>query len=604
MTQSIRNIAIIAHVDHGKTTLIDAILKQTAVFAAHQKVGTLIMDSGDLEQERGITITAKNASVFYKDTKINIVDTPGHADFGGEVERALRMVDGVLLLVDAAEGPMPQTKFVLKKALELGCKPIVIVNKIDRPDANASEALDKTLELFLELNVSDDQLDFPVVYASGIDGTASLDVNKPGKDLTPLLELIVSHIPPAQGDARQPLQFLVLNLAYDSFKGRIAIGKLTRGVIRKGESVLRIAKNGNQTLGQVGELLVYRGLERVRAESVVAGDIVGITGFEAIDIGDSITDPQEPRALPPVKVDEPTLQMLFMVNTSPFAGREGEHCTSRKIKERLEHELETNISLRVEPTDSADTFLVSGRGELHLAVLIETMRREGFELAVSKPEVIYKEGPHGKEEPVEQLVVEVSSAYVGAVIEEVGRRGGVLKHMGHSHTRDQDLEFEIPTRGLIGLRGALLTTSKGTAIMHHVFDHYAPLADKIKVEGHGSLVSIADGITTSYALHNIEARGELFIGPQVPVYKGLVIGQSARPDDLEVNPTKTKHLTNVRAAASDMAIQLAPPRELTLEGAIEYIGDDELVEVTPRNVRIRKKILDELARKRAKKRNS
>lgn len=486
MPKSIRNIAIIAHVDHGKTTLIDAILKQTAVFAAHKKVGELIMDSGELEKERGITIKAKNASVEYQGIKINIMDTPGHADFGGEVERALRMVDGVLLLVDAAEGPMPQTRFVLKKALALKCRPILVINKTDRPDRDIDRTLSKTHDLFLELAATADQLEFPVLYASGIAGTASADINAPGQDLKPLFEAIKNHIPPAQGDAAKPLQFLALNLAYDHFKGRIAIDKVMAGAIAKGQSVAHINKVGQVKPAKITELLVYKGLERVTAERVEAGDIVGLAGIEDIQIGGTVTDAANPAALPPVTVDEPTLQMMFMVNTSPFAGREGKFCTSRNLKERLEKELETNVSLRVEFLPEPDKFLVSGRGELHLAVLIETMRREGYELAVSKPEVIMRDGPQGQEEPMERLNIVVPADYAGVVIEQVGQRQGTLLRLENLHGHEQELDYEIPTRGLIGLRGALMIATKGTAIVHHVFEKYAPVMGGTGTEQHGA----------------------------------------------------------------------------------------------------------------------
>ena len=600
--KSIRNIAIIAHVDHGKTTLIDGMLKQTAVFAAHEHVGELIMDSGDLERERGITITAKNASINYEGVKINIVDTPGHADFGGEVERALRMVDGVLLLVDAAEGPKPQTRFVLRKALALDCVPIVVINKIDRPGADPARALDKTLELFLDLNAHESQLDFPVIYASGIKGTATPDLKQPGKDLKPLFDAIVKHIPASHGDTTKPTQFLVLNLAYDSFKGRIAVGKLVNGILKSGQDVWHITAGQANTKVRIQELLTYRGLVRVSTEGIEAGDIVGVTGIEDALIGDTLADFERPEALPRVSVEKPTLQMLFMVNDSPFSGREGKYCTSRNLKERLEKELETNVSLQITPTGDPDKFLVAGRGELHLSVLLETMRREGFEVAVSKPEVIITTNEKGeKEEPLEQLSIVVPGNYSGTVMEQVGRRKGTLKHLEVLHSGEQEMEFEIPTRGLIGLRTALMTATRGLAIVHHVFERYAPLDPNLKGEMHGSLVSLDSGATTPYAIEKIESRGTLFVGPQVEVYMGMVIGQSSRPEDLDVNPVKAKHLTNVRASSSDFAIQLAPPRELSLENALEYIGEDELVELTPQSIRIRKKCLDPNERRRLKK---
>lgn len=604
MATNIRNIAIIAHVDHGKTTLIDAILKQTAVFSAHEKVGELIMDSGELEKERGITITAKNASVVYNGTRINIVDTPGHADFGGEVERALRMVDGVLLLIDAAEGPKPQTRFVLKKALELECVPIVIVNKIDKPDADPTRALDKTLELFMDLGATDEQLNFPVIYASGIKGTASKDLAVSGVDLKPLFEEIITTIPEAHGDVTKPMQFLALNLAYDSFKGRIAVGKLFNGVLKPGIEVSHIGPDGTIKKARLNELLGYQGLQRVSVESVTAGDIVGITGVESILIGDTLAEITAPLALPRVAVERPTLQMVFMVNDSPFSGQEGKLCTSRNIKERLEKELETNVSLEVAPTGDPDKFLVSGRGELHLSVLLETMRREGFEVAVSKPEVIFKKTDSGEfEEPVERLSVVVPADYAGAVIEFVGRRKGLMKNLEVLHSGEQEMDFEIPTRGLIGLRNALVSATRGTAIVHHVFDHYAPVIKDLKSDAKGSLISMEAGPTTAYAIERIEPRGILFVGPQAQVYAGMVIGEASRPVDLEVNPVKAKHLTNMRASSADDTVKLAPPREITLESALEYIGDDELVELTPKSIRIRKKLLDPTERKRTKKSN-
>jgi len=600
--KKIKNIAIIAHVDHGKTTLVDAILKQTAVFRAgtESKQEERIMDSMDLEREKGITIRSKNAAVNYKDYKINIIDTPGHADFGGEVERILKMADGVLLLVDAKEGPMPQTKFVLKKALALGHKAIVVINKIDRPDAQIDEVINKTFDLFAELGATDEQLDFPIVYASGIKGTATLDIAEDGKDLIPLFDLILEKIPEPKGEPKEPLQILVLNVTYDNFKGKIAIGKIDNGVIKAGENITRIDHGGNKTTGKVTNLLVFSGLERKEVESAEAGDIVAVAGFPDIEIGDTLADLQDPVALPPVTVDEPTLRMTFRINDSPFAGKEGKFCTSRNLRERLFKELETNVSLRVEETDSADAFAVSGRGELHLAILIEQMRREGYELAVSKPEVIVKEIEGVKKEPYENLTIEVPEEYSSTVMGTVLQRKGELESMSVLPSGEQHMEFVIPTRGLLGLKSVLVNQTKGTVQMYHVFCDYGPYLSDFKRRGHGSLISMETGKTAGYALFSLQERGTLFVGAAEQVYVGQLIGQNSRDDDMDVNPCKEKKMSNVRSSSADEAITLVIPRKITIETGIEYIGDDELMEVTPLSLRLRKKFLNAADRKKNK----
>jgi len=604
-TKKIRNIAIIAHVDHGKTTLVDVILRQTRVHRNIEEMGERIMDSMDLERERGITIRAKNASVIYKDTKINIVDTPGHADFGGEVERTLRMVDGVLLLVDAKDGPMPQTRFVLRKALELGHKAIVVINKIDTPDAQPEEVANKTFDLFCELNAHEDQLDFPIVYTSALHGTATLDLKKPADNVSLLLDTILEKIPPPKVDLNSSLQILVLALLADSYKGTLGIGKITGGSIRKGSSALLARRDGRQVTSKIMSILTYEGLERVEVEEAYAGEIVAVAGFEEIGIGDTITDPGNPKPLPPPVIDEPTVQMTFGVNTSPFAGREGKFVTSRVIRARLFKELETNVSLRVSETASPDTFLVAGRGELHLAILIETMRREGYEFQVSQPEVIFHEKDGIKHEPFEFLVVDVPAEYQGVVIEEVGRRRGILKNMLQAPTGEIHLEYQISTRGVIGLKGALMTKTRGMATVHHVFEEYKPMEEgSFNTVPHGSLISSEPGTSNAYGLNNCQERGELFIGPGVEVFLGMIMGENSRGEDLDLSPCKTKKLTNMRASGTDEAIILTPPREMNVELAIEYIGPDELVEVTPKSIRLRKKVLNPLARKRIKRQAS
>jgi len=601
----IRNIAIIAHVDHGKTTLVDAILKQTRVHRNIESMGERILDSMDQERERGITIKAKNASVVYKGVKINIVDTPGHADFGGEVERTLRMVDGVLLLVDAKEGPMPQTAFVLRKALGLGHKAIVVINKIDRPDAQIDDMVNRTFDLFGHLGASDDQLDFPIVYTSALQGTASLDPEKPGADITPLLDTILEKIPPPAIGQDRPLQLLVLALAHDPYKGKMGIGKLLSGTLTKRQALVRIKTDGTLIPGKATDLLIFEGLERKEVDQVEAGEIVAVAGFAEIEIGETLADPEQPVPLPPVAIDEPTVQMTFSVNTSPFAGREGKYVTSRHLRERLYKELETNVALRAEETDSTDQFLVAGRGELHLAVLIEAMRREGYELQVSQPKVILREADGVTLEPYEELTIEMPVEFQGLVIEEVSRRRGKLRHMKLTIHGDLHLEYHIPTRGVIGLKNALLTKTKGTVILHHMFACYEKADPRaFQLQPHGSLIAYETGTSSAYGLNIAQERGALFIGPGVEVYQGMVVGENARDEDLDVNVCKAKHLTNMRASGSDEAIVLTPPREMMLEVALEYIGPDELVEVTPASIRIRKRLLEPEERRKARKNRS
>ncbi|KKP97687.1 MAG: GTP-binding protein TypA/BipA [Parcubacteria group bacterium GW2011_GWC1_38_17] len=610
MNKLLRNIAIIAHVDHGKTTLVDEILKQTGSFDLKKTEGQkeLVMDSMDLERERGITIKAKNASVKYKDIKINIIDTPGHADFGGEVERVLRMADGVLLLVDAKEGPMPQTKFVLRKALELGHKVIVVVNKIDKPDARAEYVVDKVLELFIELNANDDQLDFPVVYASGAKGVASLDLEKAMQgiksgdgNLIELFDLVLKEIPSPHGDKTAPLQILILNLFNDNFKGRIGVGRVDNGIIKTGQMATLIKRDGSHINSRITALLAFDGMERTEVPELKAGDIVALAGFENIEIGDTVADSTNPIALPLLKIDEPTVEMTFKVNDSPFGGREGKFSTSRNLRDRLFKELETNVSLRVKETDSPDSYVVAGRGELHLAILIEQMRREGFEFAVSKPEVIYREIDGIKMEPVESLTIEAPEEYAGTIIDVVGRRKGVMENMSILPSGEQHFDFIIPTRGIIGLKGMLMIATRGTAQVHHLFLKYAPVVEGLDKPKHSSMISMENGKVVGYSLYNLQERGTIFAKPGDEVYVGQIIGESNRQgDEMEVNPCKEKQQSNVRSKSSDEAITLIPPRLMTLEGAIEYIDDDELLEVTPVNLRIRKKILDSSRRKRAK----
>ena len=592
----IRNVAIIAHVDHGKTTLVDALLKQSGTFRENEHIDERVMDSNALEKERGITILAKNTAVKYGDYKINIIDTPGHADFGGEVERVLKMVDGVLLLVDAFEGVMPQTRFVLRKALALDLKPIVVVNKIDRPGARPNEVVDEVINLFFDLAASDEQLGFPVIYASGKQGTASKDLNTPGTDMTPVFETIIKYIGAPKVHPDKPMQMLVSSIDYDNYVGRIAIGRVERGKILQGQNVAVCRKDGNIQNLKIGKIYTYQGLKRIEIDEADAGDIVAVVGIPDINIGETIADPNEPEAVPFVDIDEPTLTMTFSVNNGPFAGREGEFVTSRHLRDRLMKELESNVSLRVEETDSPDSFKVSGRGELHLSVLIETMRREGFEFMVSRPSVIYKEINGVKCEPMEDLVIDVPDEYTGSVIEKLGVRKAEMTNMVAGNQGYTRLEFKIPARGLIGYRSEFMTDTKGNGIMNHVFNGYEPAKGDIAARNKGVLIAFETGKSVTYGLYNAQERGTLFIGAGVEVYQGMIIGENARPDDMEVNVCKEKHLTNTRASGSDDALRLTPPRVLSLEQAIEFIAEDELVEVTPQNIRLRKKILDPTAR--------
>ena len=595
----LRNIAIIAHVDHGKTTLVDAMLRQSHVFRSNEQVNERVMDSGDIERERGITILSKNTAILYDDIKINIVDTPGHADFGGEVERVLNMVDGVLLLVDAFEGPMPQTKYVLRKALEQGLKPIVVINKIDRPDQRVDDVYDEVLELFIELDADDDQLDFPVIYATARDGIAKYNMEDESDNLEPLMQTIVKEIPAPQGDADGPLQMMVTTLEADDYVGRVAIGRIIRGSVRPNQNVV-IISGDHDTKAKVGKVYVYQGLRRVDVDEAGMGEIVALTGLGDVSIGYTVADAENPEALPTINIDEPTLSMTFGVNTSPFAGREGQFVTSRHIRDRLFKEIETNVAMHVEETDSADVFKVSGRGELHLSILIEQMRREGYELQVGKPEVVYKTINGQKCEPMENLTVEVPQEYMGAVMEALGTRKAELSNMTELSGYIR-MEFFIPARGLIGFRSELLTSTKGNGIMNHIFHGYVPYKGDMIGRSHGSLVAFEQGETTGYGIFSLQDRGTMFISPGQQVYEGMIVGENSRDIDMDINPCKKKNVTNMRTSASDEAIRLTPPRILSLEQALEYINDDELVEVTPENIRLRKAILDRTARGRAAK---
>lgn len=592
----LRNVAIIAHVDHGKTTLVDAMLKQSHIFRANEQVAERVMDSNAIERERGITILSKNTAVMYKDIKINIVDTPGHADFGGEVERVLNMVDGVLLLVDASEGPMPQTKYVLRKALEQGLKPIVVINKIDRPDQRIDDVYDEVLELFMELGADDDQLDFPVVYAIARDGIAKLDLDDESDSLEPLMDLLIKEIPAPQGDVEGPLQMMVTTLDSDEYVGRVAIGRIMRGKIKEGQNVVVISGDG-ETKERIGKVYVYQGLKRMEVSEAELGEIVAITGLPSASIGHTVADAENPEALPSINIDEPTLSMTFGVNTSPFAGREGQFVTSRHLRDRLYKETETNVSLCVEETDSPDTFKVSGRGELHLSILIETMRREGYELQIGKPEVIYKEINGQLCEPIENLTIEVPQEFMGTVMESLGTRKAELSNMTElkGYLR---LEFTIPARGLIGFRSEFLTNTKGNGIMNHVFRGYAPYKGDIPGRSRGSLVAFEQGETTPYGIYTLQDRGVMFISPNQMVYEGMIIGENTRELDMDVNPCKKKNVSNMRSSSSDEAIRLTPPRLLSLEQALEFINKDEMVEVTPESIRLRKTILDKSQRGR------
>ena len=592
----IRNVAIIAHVDHGKTTLVDALLKQSGTFRENEHVDERVMDSNDIEKERGITILAKNTSVMYKGTKINIIDTPGHADFGGEVERVLKMVDGVILLVDAFEGVMPQTRFVLRKALNLNLQPIVVLNKIDRPGARPKEVVDEVYELFFDLAASEEQLDFPVVYASAKQGIASYKADEMGTDMTPIFDTILKTVPEPKVTSDGPMQMLVSSIDYDNYVGRIAIGRLERGTIKANQAVAVCRKDGSVQQLKISKLYTYAGLKKNEIEEASAGDIIAVVGIPDINIGETIADPANPEAIHFVDIDEPTLRMTFSVNNSPFAGKEGQFVTSRHLRDRLFKELESNVSLRVEETESPDSFIVSGRGELHLSVLIENMRREGFELMVSRPTVIFKEIDGVKCEPIEDLVIDVPDEYSGTVIEKLGQRKAEMTNLITGEQGYTRLEFKIPARGLIGYRNEFMTDTKGTGVMNHVFNGYEPYKGDMSTRGKGVLIAFENGKSITYGLYNAQERGTLFIGPGVDVYTGMIVGENPRNEDIEINVCKEKHLTNTRASGSDDALRLVPPRVFTLEQAIEYIAEDELVEVTPKNIRLRKKILDHTER--------
>ncbi|MEE1144034.1 MAG: translational GTPase TypA [Acutalibacteraceae bacterium] len=591
-TESLRNVAIIAHVDHGKTTLVDEMLKQSGTFRENEQVAERVMDSNDLERERGITILAKNTSIHYKGHKINIVDTPGHADFGGEVERILLTVDSVLLLVDAFEGCMPQTRFVLKKALGLGKKPIVVVNKIDRPGARPDEVIDEVLDLFIELGADDEQLEFPVIYASGRQGYASVDKDARQGDLRPLLEMIINEVPAPKNDSTGKTQILFSNIDYDEYVGRIGIGRVERGTVKMGQNVVLCKQDGKTQNVKISRLYVYEGLKRVETEEAVAGDIICVSGIENLNIGETACDPEQVEPLSFVKIDEPTIAMNFMVNNSPFAGREGKFVTSRNLRDRLFKEVETNVSMRVEETDSADTFKVSGRGELHLSILIETMRRQGYEFQVSRPKVIYKTDENGTLlEPIELLMIEVPESYVGAVMEKLGNRKAELVNMGTRETGMTHLEFRIPARGILNYRSEFLSDTNGNGIMNHIFASYEPYKGDIAQRNTGSIVAYETGETSGYGLFNTQDRGRLFVGPGVEVYEGQIVGESPKNEDIVCNVCKKKQATNMRAAGSDDALRLVPPTILSLEKSLEFIKDDELVEVTPESIRLRKQIL-------------
>ncbi|HEX9069429.1 MAG TPA: translational GTPase TypA [Ktedonobacterales bacterium] len=596
----IRNVAIIAHVDHGKTTLVDGLLKQSHLFRENQQVGELIMDSNELERERGITILAKNTAVTYRGVKINIIDTPGHADFGGEVERVLNMADGCLLLVDAVEGPMPQTRFVLKKALELGLKPILVINKIDRRDARVEQVFSWTQDLFLELATRDDQLDFPVLYTIAREGIARIHVDDTNTDMVPLFETILSAVPAPEVDVEAPFQMLVTTLDFDDYKGRYAIGRITRGKVRPAMSVVRIARDGAQTRYRTGLVFTYSGLGRIELEEAWAGDIVAITGISDVNISETLADADAPEALPVIEIEPPTLKMTFGVNTSPFAGREGKFSTSRQIRARLRRELETNVSLRVEDGASADEFIVSGRGELHLAILIETMRREGYEMQVSRPEVITHEEDGKTVEPIERLVIDTREEYIGAVSENLAGRKARLANMHYDGAGNVRLEYEIPTRGLIGFRNAFMTLTRGNGAMSSLLVGYEPWAGAIGTARNGALLASESGTALTYGLNNAQARGQTFIEPGTPVYEGMIVGLNQRPDDLVVNICKEKKATNVRSSTSDIAVKLTPAVKLSLEQSLDFINSDELVEVTPQNIRLRKRLLTQHERARSR----
>lgn len=600
--KKIKNIAIIAHVDHGKTTLIDAALKQSGVFRENQKVVERVMDSNDLEREKGITIFSKNAALFYKDYKINIVDTPGHADFGGEVQRILKMVDSVLLLVDAFEGPMPQTKYVLKKSLEQGLNPIVVINKIDRPNARPNEVLDSIFDLFVELNANEEQLDFPVLYASAKEGIAKFEPEEENNNLVPLFETIINHVKEPDGDIDKPLQFFTSAISFDNYLGKMGTGRIHNGVLKQGQEVLLLSRDGEHVPFKITKLFTYNGLKKVSINEASAGDIVSIAGIETIDVGDTVADKENPVALPKISIDEPTMAITFIVNDSPFAGNEGKYVTSRHVWNRLQKELLTNVNLRVENTLEKNAFLVKGRGALQLSILIENMRREGYEFQVSRPEVIYKEINGQKCEPIEYAIIDVADEYSGVVIEMFSLRKGELKNMHKGSDGYTRLDFHIPSRGLIGLNNEFLTATHGTGILNHSFFSYEPFKGEMsKKAAKGVLIALEQGISVAYGLFNLQERGVMFIGAGVPVYPGMIVGEHSKENDLVVNVCKTKKLTNMRAAGADDAVRLTPPKQFTLEQALEYIYDDELLEITPKSIRMRKKILDIHARKRYEK---
>ncbi len=600
MSRPLRNIAIIAHVDHGKTTLVDQLLRQSGTFRENQQVAERVMDSNDIEKERGITILAKNCAIDFEGTHINIVDTPGHADFGGEVERVLSMVDGVLLLVDAVEGPMPQTRFVTKKALALGLKPIVVINKIDRPGSRPDWVINHTFDLFDKLGATEEQLDFPVVYASALNGYAMLASDKPGTDMRPLYEAILRHVPPPDVDADAPLQLQICSLDYNSYVGRIGIGRIKKGHIKPNQQVTVMYGDENKGNAKVGQVQVFKGLDREQATDAEAGDIVLVSGIEQVGIGVTLCAVDAPVGLPPISVDEPTLTINFQVNTSPLAGKEGKFVTSRQIRDRLNKELLSNVALRVKDTENADVFEVSGRGELHLTILLENMRREGYEMAVGRPRVVIHELPDGsKQEPYEMLTVDVEEGHQGGVMEELGRRKGELQDMQPDGRGRVRLEYRIPARGLIGFQGEFLTLTRGTGLASHVFDEYGPWAGAMAERRNGVLVSAENGAAVAYALWKLQDRGRMFVNPGEMLYEGMIIGIHSRENDLIVNPIKGKQLTNVRASGTDEAVRLIPPIQLTLESAVEFIADDELVEITPKSIRLRKRHLDPHERKRA-----
>ena len=595
--QNIRNIAVIAHVDHGKTTLVDELLKQSGTIEAHKELAERAMDSNDLEKERGITILSKNTAIRYGDYKINIIDTPGHADFGGEVERVLKMVDGVLLLVDAQEGVMPQTKFVVKKAISLGLKPIVVINKIDKPAAEPERVVDEIFDLFVAMDASEEQLDFPILYAAARDGYAKWSLDDPNKDITPIFEAIIEHVPAPTGSSENPAQVQVFTLDYDNYVGRIGIARIFNGRIKKGDELLLVKADGEEQKGRISKLIGFLGLNRYDIDEAEAGDIVAIAGFEAIDVGDSLVDPANPMPLDPLHIEEPTLSVYFSVNDSPLAGLEGKHVTSNKLKDRLFKEVETNIAMKVEEVGEG-RFKVSGRGELQITILAENMRREGYEFNISRPEVIIKEENGVRLEPFEYLVVDVPEDFSGTVIDKLGRRKAVMSSMTPMDEGYVRIEFEIPARGLIGFRSEFLTDTKGEGVMNHSFLDFRPFVGEVEHRKNGALISMESGKALAYALFNLQERGVLFIEPGTEVYVGMIIGEHSRPNDLEVNPIKGKKLTNVRASGSDDAIQLTPPRKMTLERALEWIEEDELVEVTPKSIRLRKRYLDPHERKR------